>query len=64
MPVILDASRIEAWLDSGLSDSELLQSFLVPYASDRMIRYPVSKEVGNVRNNTPGLIEEVSLNSL
>lgn len=64
MPVILDVSRIEAWLDPEMSDNELLQSFLVPYNSDSMIRYPVSKKVGNVRNNTPELIEEVSLNSL
>ncbi|SFJ76914.1 Putative SOS response-associated peptidase YedK [Paenibacillus sp. UNC496MF] len=62
MPVILERDTVEAWLDPQ-TNKELLQNFLVPYPADKMIRYPVSKDVGNVKNNGADLLEEVALNS-
>lgn len=63
MPVILGQDELMMWLDPGLSDKDLLQGLLRPYAAEDMYSYPVSKAVGNVRNQTPDLIEEIPLNS-
>ncbi|MGO4184627.1 SOS response-associated peptidase [Paenibacillus sp. TAF43_2] len=58
MPVIL--TDIEAWLDP---DTEDIMSFLKPYPAEKMIKYPVSMDVGNVKNSSASLIDEVVLNS-
>lgn len=63
MPVILGEEELNVWLDPGVSDKELLQGFLRPYDAEDMYAYPVSKSVGNVRNQTADLIEEIPLNS-
>lgn len=57
MPVILDSDAREAWLDDSSDQNELLH-LLQPYDADRLAHYPVSKEVNNVRNDHPALIEE------
>lgn len=44
----------DAWLDPATEDPG---SLLVPAMSGDLEVYPVSKAVGNVRNNGPGLIE-------
>lgn len=60
MPVILDDERAGYWLDSEAKEEEL-KSLLSPFPSEKMRAYPVSKAVGNVRNDHAGLIEEVGI---
>jgi putative SOS response-associated peptidase YedK len=31
----------------------------VPFPADQMVAWPVSRDVGNVRNNRPDLVEAV-----
>lgn len=56
MPVILDGDKRQIWLDKDADKNEL-QALLQPYAQEKMTHYPVSKAVGNVRNDDPALIE-------
>jgi putative SOS response-associated peptidase YedK len=62
MPVILEPCDYERWLDPGGLDPgdetrppvELLRSF----PAEKMVAWPVSDRVGNVRNNDPQLLDE------
>ncbi|MEO3782139.1 SOS response-associated peptidase [Actinocorallia sp. B10E7] len=47
----------DAWLDPGFKDPK---SVLVPAMSGELEAFPVSKAVGNVRNNGPSLIKPLS----
>ncbi|MGF7036048.1 putative SOS response-associated peptidase YedK [Paenibacillus mucilaginosus] len=60
MPVILPRQNEQAWLDPGTQDTDFLQSLLQPYPADEMFSYPVSTLVGNVRNDSVDLIEELN----
>ncbi|MEM6346814.1 MAG: SOS response-associated peptidase [Bacteroidota bacterium] len=55
MPVILDAAAAERWL-SPQEQAEDLQEILRPYPAEEMKAYPVSPEVGSVRNESERLI--------
>lgn len=57
MPVILDPSVWDAWLDRGLTDPSEAERLLQPIASDILMERSVSKRVNNVRNDGPDLIE-------
>ncbi len=46
----------DAWLDPAFGDPK---SLLVPAMSGELEAYPVSKAVGNVKNNGPGLIQPI-----
>lgn len=61
MPAILRKEDEEAWLDRGSRDIEQVLSLLQPYPAERMDAYPVSKAVGNVKNDSPELIEKISM---
>jgi putative SOS response-associated peptidase YedK len=63
MPVILDRPAWPAWLGEAAADAERLKALLVPYPAERMVIWPVSKRVGNVKNKDPGLVEPVPLAS-
>lgn len=63
MPVILTNKALDSWLDPEVTNKDQLQELLTAYPADQMIKYPVSKNVGNVANHNPELIEEVPLNS-
>ncbi|CAI6087093.1 SOS response-associated protein YedK [Cohnella sp. JJ-181] len=63
MPVMLPDEAVGRWLDQAVEDADELKGLLVPYDADRMRRYPVSREVGSVRNTGAELIQEVALNS-
>ncbi|GIP41167.1 putative SOS response-associated peptidase YoqW [Paenibacillus sp. J31TS4] len=52
MPVILDPTNEAAWLDKALRDPAVLQPMLAPYPAEEMTAYPVSPDVGNVKNDT------------
>ena len=57
MPMIVERSRYAEWLDPSVEDFSSLKSLLVPAAPGLLTAYPVSKEVSNVRNNGPHLVE-------
>jgi len=45
---------------AGIAPNEAqLKALLAPYPSDGMIAWPVSKRVGNVKNNDPTLVEPI-----
>jgi putative SOS response-associated peptidase YedK len=63
MPIILNRSGLDVWLDPAVKDKELILSLLKPYPASKMIKYPVSRAVGKVSNVDPELINEIPLNS-
>ncbi len=60
MPVILEKSDWDAWLDPNNKDLDALQSLLRPAAEGRLTWHEVDPGVGNPRNNGPQLIEPYS----
>ncbi len=60
MPLMVEAERWGPWLDPRTAADDVL-GLLVPAAPGRLEAYPVSKAVGNVRNNGPELIEPLPL---
>ena len=58
MPVILTQEEQKAWLDKD-NKAEDLMPLLNPFPADAMEMYPVSKDVGNVRNNHEGLLNSL-----
>ncbi|GAA0135445.1 SOS response-associated peptidase [Paenibacillus sp. YSY-4.3] len=58
MPVILQKEDEAEWLDRDNADVQALIRLLRPYDSNEMRAYPVSSEVGNVRNNYAKLLEK------
>ncbi|MED4781021.1 SOS response-associated peptidase [Brevibacillus choshinensis] len=61
MPVILREEDESLWLDREYQDLERLQSLLIPYETEWMRAYPVTKAVGNVKNDDSECIREVML---
>jgi putative SOS response-associated peptidase YedK len=57
-PVVLEREAWDRWLARGSTDLGALQALLRPTAAGTLIHYPVSREVGNVRNDHPELVEE------
>jgi len=57
MPAILTKDQEELWLSDDVSPIELVE-MIQPYDDQLMEAYPVSKKVGNVRNNSADLIEK------
>jgi putative SOS response-associated peptidase YedK len=56
MPVILDRSDYERWLDPGAPDRPPVD-LLRPYPAEKMETWPVNERVGNVRNDDPELLK-------
>ena len=63
MPVILPAQAEKIWLDPQIQDTEMLSNILVPYPSNEMRVYEVSKLVNSPKNNFPELIKEIGYSS-
>jgi putative SOS response-associated peptidase YedK len=57
MPAILRPDQERDWLDMNIPSEDAIQ-MLQPYPSELMNAYPVSKRVGNVRENDEELIQE------
>jgi putative SOS response-associated peptidase YedK len=57
MPVILNPSDYDLWLDPSVQDPELLEPLLRPYPSDEMEAYAVSRLVNDPRNEDPKCVE-------
>ncbi len=61
MPIMLPPGAWDLWLDNNASDTDELQSLLVPAPSELIELHPVSTEVNNVRNKGAHLIEPVAI---
>jgi putative SOS response-associated peptidase YedK len=61
MPMMVEPDRWASWLDAGISGKDDLLSLLVPAAPGRLEAFPVSRAVGNVKNNGPELVEPIPL---
>jgi putative SOS response-associated peptidase YedK len=59
MPVILPPTVWDVWLGEQDVSSEAAAALLVPYA-EHLVMWPVPKDVGNVKDNRPDLIEPVA----
>ncbi|MCW2239591.1 SOS response-associated peptidase [Azospirillum canadense] len=57
MPVILPSAQWPAWLGEEPVSDETLRSLLRPYPAPEMRMWPVSRDVGNVRNDRPDLLD-------
>lgn len=61
MPVILDDDRFDDWLSAENNGAELLETFLVPYQQDDLVKHPVSKAVNSAANDSPELISAIEV---
>ena len=59
MPVILPPPAWSAWLGETGAEADALLSLLRPYPDALMRLYPVGPAVGNVKNDSPDLLEPV-----
>ena len=59
MPVMLTPDSWATWLSETAATGEQLQALCKPFASERMISWPVTPRVGNVKNTDAGLIERL-----
>ncbi len=60
-PVVLEADAWEHWLDPEVTNRDELESLLRPTLAGTLVHYPVSRAVGNVRNDTHDLVERIVL---
>jgi putative SOS response-associated peptidase YedK len=60
MPVILRKEDESIWLDRGIRDPQILQRLLRPYDEKELEAYPVSSDVGQVKNDHPSCIEPIA----
>jgi len=60
-PVVLERDVWEHWLDPAVTDPHELEPLLSANRPGTLIHYPVGRQVGNVRNDDPGLLRPVDL---
>jgi putative SOS response-associated peptidase YedK len=58
MPVILERRDYDRWLAIG-DPARPPVDLLRPYPAEKMLVWPVSERVGNVRNDDPQLLEQI-----
>ena len=51
MPVILDSSNYDMWLDPGMNDTLIVSELLKPFDASAMSCYPASSRVNSVAND-------------
>jgi putative SOS response-associated peptidase YedK len=56
MPVILHQADESTWLEPSNDNQQSLEKLLWPSEDDRLQMYEVSRDVNNVRNNSPSLL--------
>jgi putative SOS response-associated peptidase YedK len=61
MPVILDKSDYDLWLDPGVTDPAKVADLLKPFGARLMRVYPVSSIVNKAETDGPECAEESSL---
>jgi putative SOS response-associated peptidase YedK len=59
MPVILNPTEYDLWLDLDCSNTKQLQPLLCPFPSEAMTCYPVSPVVNSPKNDSPECIQPV-----
>ena len=57
MPVILEKSTWDEWVNPRIEDLDELHGLLKPAKKGTLERYPVSEDVGNVANDGAQLLE-------
>lgn len=57
MPVVLEADRVDDWIDPDPADEHAFASLLAPAPAGTLVHYPVDRRVGSVRNDGPDLVE-------
>jgi putative SOS response-associated peptidase YedK len=57
MPVILNPTDYDRWLDPSIQEPAVLKPLLRPYSADEMMAYPVSTRVNNPANDSPECVE-------
>lgn len=55
MPVILDPTDYDRWIGPEPDPRDLMK----PFPAERMTMWPIGRNVGNVRNNTPDLLDPI-----
>lgn len=60
MPVVLQAEDVDGWLDSRQEDRSALRALLAPAPDDLLVATPVSSLANSVKNDHPGVLEEVA----
>jgi putative SOS response-associated peptidase YedK len=51
MPVILDPSSYDLWLDPGITDAQVVSELLKPYDARLMRSYPISRRINHMAND-------------
>jgi putative SOS response-associated peptidase YedK len=57
MPVVLDGSQFDAWLDPAMNSRADIEPFLVPAADDVLVMRAVGTAVNSVRNKGASLLD-------
>lgn len=60
MPVVLDTNVYDLWLTAREDELEAIQALCVPAPAGTLVHHPVDAKVGNVRNDSPELIDAVT----
>ena len=61
MPVLLNGSGIDMWLDRRVEDPARLTPLLRAYPAEQMVAWPVSPVVNGVRVDGPECIDRVEV---
>jgi len=56
MPVVLDPTAFDVWLDPEDADVDELEALLVPAPAGTLSHHPVDPRVGNVAHDSPDLV--------
>jgi putative SOS response-associated peptidase YedK len=59
-PVVLERDTWEHWLDPEVTDREELEPLLKPNKEGTLVHYPVTRDVGYIRNDGPELVQEIA----
>jgi putative SOS response-associated peptidase YedK len=60
-PVVLEPSTWGLWLDPAVTDRGELEPLLRPTEEGTLVHVPVGRAVGNIRNDSPELVDPVAL---
>ncbi len=60
MPLTVARDAVDPWLDEDVRDADQVRSLLDLTSAPAWTAHPVGQEVGNVRNNNPELIREIT----
>lgn len=60
-PVIVPADMLADWLNPNITEAKDVREMVAAMPEPHLVPRPVGKAVGNVRNNSPALIEPIDL---